>query len=534
MVAESLSPTAGADASPPLLEGVASTLDPDAIVADVVAETMNSSSCCDNQHELEAQQLQEDSQSIDQPKVPPLTMSLTRLPEELPPQIREDFEVDMSVLGEGAYAAVRRLRHRQSGNLVALKVVEKYPLLIRNMLPQLHREVGLQGRLRHRNILQLLSCFEDETHVYMMLDYCAGGSLRMLASVQPEGRFPEGQAAWLFTQILVGVDFMHQSGVVHRDLKHENILLTANSEVRICDFGWSAEVQVEKALLTTCGTPHIWAPEIFEGMPQSFGTDLWALGNLIYELLLGHQPFWGSMEEIRLKVLSVDLRYPPELLSQSATHLFHCLLQRDPRCRISAFQLLTEHPWILPVVAELARLGIVSAHIPVQKQDDQLPWAHAAFEALLADAPIAMCINAPCEGSISFVPPVQQQHQAAEDDTHLRRGAPTISLVDGPKRVTSAEQQIKEEIPPSLAEVPYAYIDLSTDCDATDFVDLPLKDTVVHTGNLECPSTAPEVERHQEFSASKQVVAFEQPDAASQSDTGCTSSHKDSTLSEGT
>ncbi|CAK0788101.1 unnamed protein product [Prorocentrum cordatum] len=72
-------------------------------------------------------------------------------------------------------------------------------------------------------------------------------------------------------------------------------------EVRICDFGWSAEVLVEQALKTTCGTPNYWPPEIFEGLPQSYGSDIWSLGNLVYELLVGHAPFWGSQEEIRQK-----------------------------------------------------------------------------------------------------------------------------------------------------------------------------------------------------------------------------------------
>jgi serine/threonine protein kinase len=228
-----------------------------------------------------------------------------------------------------------------------LKIVEKQPLLIRNMLPQLQREVRVQGSLQHRHILRLLTCVEDAAYVYMVLEDCPGGSLRSLCQRQPHPyRLPELRSAHYFAQILMGVSFMHQRCCVHRDLKLDNVLLTADDEVRICDFGWSAEVQLEFLLRTTCGTPHYWAPEIFLGLPQDMAVDLWALGTLVYEMLVGHPPFWGTMEEMRHKVLSVDLRYPPDLLSQEAISLFYCLLQREPRCRVPAARLLVEHPWV--------------------------------------------------------------------------------------------------------------------------------------------------------------------------------------------
>eukprot|EP00913_Durusdinium_trenchii_P034200 g32007.t1 len=96
-------------------------------------------------------------------RVPPLQVtSLTKPPPELPAKLAAEYEADADDLGEGAFAIVRRLRRKDGGGLVALKVVEKYPLQIRNMLPQLQREVRIQGNLQHRHILRLLSCMEDE------------------------------------------------------------------------------------------------------------------------------------------------------------------------------------------------------------------------------------------------------------------------------------------------------------------------------------------------------------------------------------
>eukprot|EP00928_Gymnodinium_smaydae_P026316 TRINITY_DN20709_c1_g5_i1.p1 TRINITY_DN20709_c1_g5~~TRINITY_DN20709_c1_g5_i1.p1 ORF type:complete len:566 (-),score=79.11 TRINITY_DN20709_c1_g5_i1:20-1645(-) len=247
------------------------------------------------------------------------------------------------------------------GEAAALKVVEKHPLAIRNMLPQLQREVRIQGAIQHPRVLRLLSCVEDEHYVYMLLEYCAGGSLRNLSTRLPGARFPEVLASKYFAQILQGVDFLHSCGCIHRDLKPDNILLNHADEVRICDFGWSAEVRAERALRTTCGTPSYWAPEIFEGQPQSAPVDLWALGNLVYELLVGHPPFWGNSEELRAKVLSVDLRFPPGLLSREAINVMYCLLQRDPWSRVPAGRLLAEHPWVHAGVLASPPLGPLAA-----------------------------------------------------------------------------------------------------------------------------------------------------------------------------
>jgi len=276
-------------------------------------------------------------------------VSLTKPPAALPPALQKDFEIDGDdLLGSGSFAVIQRLRHRATRQLAALKIVEKYPLKIREMLPQLKSELKIQGKLKHRHILQLLSVLEDDNYVYMLLEHCPGGSLWELCSQLPSRRLSEGQAAVYFSQILTGVDHMHRHGCIHRDLKTENMLLTHNNEeIRICDFGWSAEAQDERALRTTCGTPKFWAPEIFKNDLQTAAVDLWALGTLIYELLVGHAPFWGSNEELRRKVLAVDFRYPPGLLSPGAVDLLHCLMVREPDRRVSAAQLLAEHIWLV-------------------------------------------------------------------------------------------------------------------------------------------------------------------------------------------
>lgn len=272
---------------------------------------------------------------------------LTRPPPLLPPKLlASGFVPDVSSrlhLGLGAYASVRCLRHATSGQAYALKILEKEPLEVRNMMPQLKRELGIQNSLRHKHILRVVSIVEDPMYVYMLLDFCGGGTLRSLCHAQPLKRLPEPNAARFFYQILQGVEHMHNHGVVHRDLKGDNILLThPDLEVRICDFGWSAECSAERALLTTCGTPEFWAPEQWNRSPQGYYTDIWAIGCLMYEVLVGHQPFWGSQEEIRQKVLTADVRYPPGL-SEAAVHLMFCHFQLEPEKRAPPAWSLRSH-----------------------------------------------------------------------------------------------------------------------------------------------------------------------------------------------
>ncbi|CAE8645703.1 unnamed protein product, partial [Polarella glacialis] len=112
---------------------------------------------------LQSRPQEQQKSDSSKPRPPPLkSMSLTKPPPELPPELAADFEGAPELLGEGAFAVVCRLHHRRTGEVVALKVVEKYPLHIRNMLPQLQREVRIQRNLHHRHILRLLSCMEDD------------------------------------------------------------------------------------------------------------------------------------------------------------------------------------------------------------------------------------------------------------------------------------------------------------------------------------------------------------------------------------
>jgi len=274
-------------------------------------------------------------------------LSISQNPKVLPAEVLAEFDpLGEQPIGEGAFAVVRLVRCKRTGERFALKCLEKYQLQIRHMTPQMYDEVKIQKAMGAcSNIVKLLRVFDNQEHLCMLLEYCEKGPLHSYVEKAPGGRLQEADAAFYVEQIARGVDFMHQHSCLHRDLKLGNMLLTDRNQLKIADFGWSAEMHSDRQLKTTCGTSAYWAPELWEKGLQDVGVDLWAVGCMIYAILAGHLPFFGQDDrEVSRKVLAMEFVFPP-WFSNEACHATHLMLKREARRRMRCKALLA-HPWL--------------------------------------------------------------------------------------------------------------------------------------------------------------------------------------------
>ncbi|KAI8048907.1 kinase-like domain-containing protein [Syncephalis plumigaleata] len=283
--------------------------------------------------------------SSDQPRRGLLRTDSTDSTEQTTPErtwILDDFDVGKP-LGKGKFGRVYLAREKRSGYVVALKVLLKTELRQARVEKQLRREIEIQSHLRHEHILRLYGYFYDETRVYLILEFAGKGE--MYKVLKANGRFSEVEAAKYIRQMANALQYLHSKHVIHRDIKPENLLLGIHGELKIADFGWSVHAPSHRRT-TLCGTLDYLAPEMVEGREHNDKVDLWSLGVLAYEFLVGVPPFEEAGHSATYRrIAKVDLRVP-NYVSDLAKDLITRLLKHDPEDRIGLEQVL-KHPWIL-------------------------------------------------------------------------------------------------------------------------------------------------------------------------------------------
>ncbi|XP_005378251.1 PREDICTED: serine/threonine-protein kinase SIK3 isoform X5 [Chinchilla lanigera] len=198
--------------------------------------------------------------------------------------------------------------------------------------------------LCHPHIIRLYQVMETERMIYLVTEYASGGEI--FDHLVAHGRMAEKEARRKFKQIVTAVYFCHCRNIVHRDLKAENLLLDANLNIKIADFGFSNLFTPGQLLKTWCGSPPYAAPELFEGKEYDGPkVDIWSLGVVLYVLVCGALPFDGStLQNLRARVLSGKFRIP-FFMSTECEHLIRHMLVLDPNKRLSMEQ-ICRHKWM--------------------------------------------------------------------------------------------------------------------------------------------------------------------------------------------
>ncbi|KAI4813328.1 hypothetical protein KUCAC02_024660 [Chaenocephalus aceratus] len=196
----------------------------------------------------------------------------------------------LKTIGKGNFAKVKLARHVLTGR-------------------ELFREVRIMKLLNHPNIVKLFEVIETEKTLYLVMEYASGGEV--FDYLVAHGRMKEKEARAKFRQIVSAVQYCHQRRIVHRDLKAENLLLDADMNIKIADFGFSNEFTVGSKLDTFCGSPPYAAPELFQGKKYDGPeVDVWSLGVILYTLVSGSLPFDGqNLKELRERVPAGKIPY---------------------------------------------------------------------------------------------------------------------------------------------------------------------------------------------------------------------------------
>ncbi|GAA6228962.1 NUAK family SNF1-like kinase 1 [Lates japonicus] len=223
--------------------------------------------------------------------------------------LKHRYEV-METLGKGTYGKVKKAVERASLKTVAIKSIRKER--ITDDLDKIHiqREIEITSSLRHSNIIRFHEVFESRDKIVIVMEYASRGEL--YDYIQERRRLPETEARSIFRQITSAVHYCHKNGVVHRDLKLENILLDQDLNVKLADFGLSNHFQRGTLLQTYCGSPLYAAPEIVKGLPyQGPEVDCWALGVLLYALVYSSMPFDGASHTTLTEQISQGCYHRP-------------------------------------------------------------------------------------------------------------------------------------------------------------------------------------------------------------------------------
>jgi serine/threonine protein kinase len=285
--------------------------------------------------------------------------------------LNDKYKVDWDiVLGEGAYGYVHPARLAVTGEKVALKKISRRYTDSSAFMNEIDALLRIYDNGGHPNISGLRDSYEDQKYYYLILDLVTGGE--MFEHLINFGAYSEADAARLMHEIASALAFLHGVGVVHADLKPENLLLSTKNRldgtIKIIDFGCAVVDDVEdsqdayaskkkKSLLknaSSTGTTAYWPPERFnmESTANS-GTDMWAIGVILYIMLTGVHPFdvegVSTDEDIKARIKADPL--PPLTddlvghLSESAIDLISKLMEKDPKKRLTAYDML-QHPWV--------------------------------------------------------------------------------------------------------------------------------------------------------------------------------------------
>lgn len=284
----------------------------------------------------------------------------------------------LQILGTGSFGSVFLVRHKENGNYYALKEMNK--LKLQNLIDEsiVLRECNIHISLHHSNICQLHAFRSDESNFYLIMEYASNGSLFNEIQHSKNG-LSETKAHNYFVQIAKAVLFLHSNNIIHRDIKPENCLLDTKRHIKLCDFGWTAQIKSNEPRTTFCGTFEYMAPEIIKEHPYTKSVDIWSLGILLFEMVHKYSPFrgkgTGNAKEIMKNILKGDFSITNQNISYKCKDLIIKLLNPNEDRRITIEEVL-KHPWIIEeeyetILNKLENKSKIKGISPINSKEDE-------------------------------------------------------------------------------------------------------------------------------------------------------------------
>jgi len=260
-------------------------------------------------------------------------------------RIEENSFIKLKVIGRGSFGKVFKVQKKNGKEIYAMKVLNKIDVAERNEVTHARAENSILRKLNCPFLVHMHYAFQTEFQLFFIMDYVNGGEL--FFHLQKEGKFSQDRVRFYVAEIVLGLEYLHGKGIIYRDLKPENLLLSADGHIIMTDFGISKEglAATTDRTSTFCGTPEYLAPEVLKQQKYTKAVDWWSLGTLMYEMLTGLPPFYTEdVQNMYYDIINTDLQMPSGS-SQETQGLLKGFLEKDPTTRLQDPLKIKAHPF---------------------------------------------------------------------------------------------------------------------------------------------------------------------------------------------